>query len=377
MDLIFPPEYEIMLFFRTHTGFNSVHRISELLIGPHHSNMQDKEWQHIRTLLHHLKRDDFLLVKNEGGNIYDEQFGSTPDRVDRYFEKQRLYDVDDLQNKTDNELKEIMRARVDRQDLPHSIYHKAKMELEFRRQPPLINNGIIAGGPITVGGHITSIHSNNSTGGDEQKSWWKQPKFIITTVLTILGLIGTYASSSLWTQWFNDTPATTQARQTLKGPLTINSLANVQVPNFAIEGKDFVALKNGEYTFVSELSSPDYEVTGYVALLTSTSSYTYSDFNNDGMADVAATIQAKSGGTGTFNYLTVFLNNDGLPEYSTSYYLGDRISVESITASGTDLFVDIITQGPDEPMCCGTTPKSLHLSVYGNSIFEKVDRTGI
>jgi hypothetical protein len=375
MNLIFPPEYEIMLFFRTHTDFHSVHRISELLIAPHHSNMQDKEWQHIRTQLHHLKRDDFLLVKNEGRSIYDEQFGSTPDRVDRYFEKQRLNNLDDLQNKTDAELQEIMRARIDNQNLPHSVYHKARLELEFRRQTPLVNNGIIAGS-VVAGGNIMSTHSNHTSGVDEQKSWWKQPKFVITTIISILGLIAMYASTPLWSQWFGADPVTIQAKPSLKGPLTINSLANASVPNFAIESDELVTLKNGEYSFVSELSGPDYEVTGYVALLTSTSSYTYSDFNNDGMADVAATVQAKGGGTGTFNYLTVFLNNDGSPEYTASYYLGDRISVESVTASGTELFVDIITQGPDEPMCCGTTPKSLHLSVYGNSIYEKVDRSG-
>jgi hypothetical protein len=103
-------------------------------------------------------------------------------------------------------------------------------------------------------------------------------------------------------------------------------------------------------------------------LVNSTTSYAYGDFNNDGMGDVAAVVLANNGGTGRWRLLTIFLNNEGFPEFSTYYYLGDRISVNSLTASGTDLFVDMITQGPDEPFCCGTTPKSLHLSVYGNSI---------
>ncbi len=353
-----------MLFFRTHSDFHSVYRISELLIAQHHNNIQDEEWQHIRTLLHRLKRDHFLMVKNEGGNIHEEKFGSTPDRVERYFEKKRFNDVYDLQTKTDDELKEIMRARVDNQNLPHSIYHKAKMELEFRHQSPVINNGIIAGGSVTAGGDITSNHSSHSTNDGGRKSWWKRPEVIIPIAIALISI-------PWWPLLLNSESTNVQSNSTLKGPLTINNLADVRVPNFATQNDEFVVLSDGEYTFVSELSSPDYEIPGYVSLLTSTSSYAYSDFNNDGMADVAATIQARGGGTGTFNYLTVFLNNDGLPEYTASYYLGDRISVESVTASGSDLFVDIITQGPDEPMCCGTTPKSLHLSVYGNYIYEK------
>lgn len=38
----------------------------------------------------------------------------------------------DLKNKTDDELKEIMRNSIDNAYVPSSIYHKAKLELEFR-----------------------------------------------------------------------------------------------------------------------------------------------------------------------------------------------------------------------------------------------------
>lgn len=38
----------------------------------------------------------------------------------------------DLKNKTDDELKEIMRDSIDNAYVPSSIYHKAKLELEFR-----------------------------------------------------------------------------------------------------------------------------------------------------------------------------------------------------------------------------------------------------
>ena len=156
----------------------------------------------------------------------------------------------------------------------------------------------------------------------------------------------------------------------LIGPLTINSLSSAQVPNFATLdfGGDLVSLKGGEYNFVSYISNSGYEIPGYITLLSSSTTYSYSDFNADGSADIAATFVANNAGSGVFYFLAIFLNNSGFPEYTTAYYLGDRISVELVTASGSEMFVDIVTQGPDEPMCCASTPLSQKLSVYGNSI---------
>ncbi|OGL29324.1 hypothetical protein A3D14_00805 [Candidatus Saccharibacteria bacterium RIFCSPHIGHO2_02_FULL_47_12] len=49
---------------------------------------------------------------------------------------------EDLKNKTDEELRDIMRASIDNQHVPSSIYHKAKQELEFRKQDSLNIRGI-------------------------------------------------------------------------------------------------------------------------------------------------------------------------------------------------------------------------------------------
>src|SRR3989338_9421239 len=55
--LVYPTKKEIIEFFRSHTGFHNVLRISELLVAPHHNNVQDPEWQHVRDLLHELKSE--------------------------------------------------------------------------------------------------------------------------------------------------------------------------------------------------------------------------------------------------------------------------------------------------------------------------------
>lgn len=94
MELEYRTEEEIIDFFQNHTGGHKVIRIAELLIS--HNNPQDVEIFHIRKLLHKLKAGGFLIVKNEGGDIYHEEFSSTPDRIEKYFEstsrKKNYYD---------------------------------------------------------------------------------------------------------------------------------------------------------------------------------------------------------------------------------------------------------------------------------------------
>jgi len=86
MNLIYPTRDEIIEFFRSHSGFHTVYRISELLISNHHSNIQDVEWKHVLKILHQLKSEGYLLIKNEGENIHEEQFSSTPDRLEKFLE---------------------------------------------------------------------------------------------------------------------------------------------------------------------------------------------------------------------------------------------------------------------------------------------------
>jgi hypothetical protein len=83
MELVYPSKDQIITFFQSHTDFFNVIRICELLIT--RGNVQPQEIAHIKDILHELKAGDFLLVENEGRDIYNERFSSTPDRIKRYF----------------------------------------------------------------------------------------------------------------------------------------------------------------------------------------------------------------------------------------------------------------------------------------------------
>jgi len=83
MELEFKTKNEVMNFFQSYQGYTTVKRISELLVS--HSNVQEQEIKHIQQHLHQLKKDGFLLIKNEGDNIYNERFSSTLERISKYF----------------------------------------------------------------------------------------------------------------------------------------------------------------------------------------------------------------------------------------------------------------------------------------------------
>jgi len=123
-----------MYFFRARSGFVKTIRICEFLIAPR-NNVQGEEIEHIKGFLHELKSKDFLLVENEGQDVYNEGFSSTPNRVARYFAKNNIDNINDLTKKTDEELKEIMRDSIENSYVPSSIFHKARQELEFRNIP--------------------------------------------------------------------------------------------------------------------------------------------------------------------------------------------------------------------------------------------------
>jgi hypothetical protein len=71
--------------------------------------------------------------------------------------------------------------------------------------------------------------------------------------------------------------------------------------------------------------------------------------------DAAAVLLAyNGGGSGTFVYLEVVLDQGGTPVNVASTLLGDRIDPLSLTIADNQIVVEMVTQGPNEPMCCGT-----------------------
>jgi hypothetical protein len=79
------------------------------------------------------------------------------------------------------------------------------------------------------------------------------------------------------------------------------------------------------------------------------------DVNGDGLEDALVTLVVDPGGSGTFTYLALVLNQDGNPKPLAAVLLGDRIIVKSLSLQNGNVEATILTRKPDEPMSAEPT----------------------
>ena len=85
------------------------------------------------------------------------------------------------------------------------------------------------------------------------------------------------------------------------------------------------------------------------------------DLNGDSLADAVVILAVNSGGSGTFFYLVVLLNNHGAPVQTASTWIGDRQAVKNLQIKDGQIVLDFLTQGPNDALCC---PSQHHLRSY-------------
>ncbi|MEZ4771013.1 MAG: META domain-containing protein [Caldilineales bacterium] len=141
---------------------------------------------------------------------------------------------------------------------------------------------------------------------------------------------------------------------------TMVVLRNMTYTNVAVT--DTVTLTNGVYT---STVSPDVPVGIYVE---STDYAAAGELN--GVASVATILVSNGGGSGVFYDLAVVQDVDGVPTNVATILLGDRVSIISLDIVDNQVVVDMITQGPDEPMCCGTLEVVNTYELQGNELVE-------
>jgi len=84
-------------------------------------------------------------------------------------------------------------------------------------------------------------------------------------------------------------------------------------------------------------------------------------FGPDGKPFAAVVLFTNSGGSGTFIDLGVVVEESGTLVNTAVTSLGDRVQVQSLGVEGEKIVVEMVTHGPDDPMCC---PTQLVRNVY-------------
>jgi heat shock protein HslJ/LysM repeat protein len=128
---------------------------------------------------------------------------------------------------------------------------------------------------------------------------------------------------------------------------------------FTVDG-----LKNNEYlsewtaSGTAPLTDGEYQesivpgaATKIVVLLSDRMAFGYT---SDGQPLAAVILITAPGGSGTFYYLTAVVEQDGEPVNVATTLLGDRTQIKSLGIEDEEIVVDMVTHGPDDPMCCPT-----------------------
>ena len=97
-------------------------------------------------------------------------------------------------------------------------------------------------------------------------------------------------------------------------------------------------------------------------------SIAFGDINGDGVPDAAVVLVAQTGGSGIFYYLAPVLNQDGTPDPLTPELLGDRVELQSLAIAAEQIDVEMITAGPDDPLCCPTQQSSRTFALSGREL---------
>jgi hypothetical protein len=122
-----------------------------------------------------------------------------------------------------------------------------------------------------------------------------------------------------------------------------------------------VQLSNGEYFEPIENSAAYLTVrlANYAA---------FGDLDNDEVEEAVVVLITDTSGSGTFYDLAVVKNHAGDLINTAITLLGDRIQISSLSVEYGVIVVDMLTAGPDDPLCCPNTPVVQRYQLSGGEL---------
>ncbi len=121
-----------------------------------------------------------------------------------------------------------------------------------------------------------------------------------------------------------------------------------------------ITLVNGAYSGGSSTDTYSVQMLDMVA---------FGDLNGDGVGDAAILLVENGGGSGQFESLVAVLDAGGAASQAGQAQLGDRVQVSSMTINSGTLALDMLVQGPNDPMCCPSLPETQSYRMVGNALW--------
>jgi hypothetical protein len=92
----------------------------------------------------------------------------------------------------------------------------------------------------------------------------------------------------------------------------------------------------------------------------------FGDLDGDGIDDAVVVLTFEGPGSAAPQVLAAVTNRSGKGESTAVKRLGYNAVIKSINISGGVITVEMLTVGPNDPMCCPATPQVLRLTVQRN-----------
>ena len=147
-------------------------------------------------------------------------------------------------------------------------------------------------------------------------------------------------------------------------PLTLELLQNTTYPSEWDES-GAITLTDGRYE-----GEPFVEGGASRLVVTLVEPVAFGDLDGDGVEDAAVILAANAGGSGTFISLEAVRNEGGEPVHLATYPLGDRVRIESLAIEGGQIVLEMITHGPDDPLCCPTQQVVQTYALRGDELVQ-------
>ncbi len=142
------------------------------------------------------------------------------------------------------------------------------------------------------------------------------------------------------------------------------TLANLSYP-IDVVSTGFVTLEQGVY---AEPAAPDSASMTRIELSPWTAT---GDLDDNGTNDVAVVLTVETGGTGTFFYLAVIVNEKGVPVAKATQYIGDRVIIETLSIDSGEITVGLKERAAGAPMTQNPDVKRIRIfRIMENQVVE-------
>jgi heat shock protein HslJ len=85
----------------------------------------------------------------------------------------------------------------------------------------------------------------------------------------------------------------------------------------------------------------------------------------------AVILITQTGGTGIFYDLAIMVNQGGRAVNLAITSLGDRVRIESLAIVEDEIVIEMVSQGPGDPMCCPSRNIVVYYSLVGTALIRK------